>query len=315
MRLMNKAIAIVMMVIMVFSTVGTGFALETTPQKSAVAYLKSVQNADGGFPSTPGQKSSPATTAWVVMGLKAAYEDLGSKAWTQNGNNPASYLQGAKVSFESLNDYSRFTLACSALGIKPELNGENMLQKLLNSQEKNGQFTLPDEAGDQMINAHIWAVLAIDSTKNAPKNRAAALKWLLSAQNKDGGYGWYVGASSDPDDTGAAIQALVVLGEKPAKSKAIKNALAYLKTTQSKTGGYGLMQTPNAASDAWVMQGLLATGQDTTKVKAHLLSLQEKDGSFKWREDAASQPVMMTAYSLAALSGHAHPVNRTKQVK
>lgn len=286
----------------------------STPQKNVIAYFRSVQNEDGGFPTAEGKKSSPATTAWVVMALESAGQDMNSGNWKRNGVNPADYLKNAKVDLESLNDYSRYTLACSAMGIAPEMGGENLTKKLLSAQQKNGQFALESEADQPMINAHVWAILALHSTGNSVKNKAGAIKWLKSAQNKDGGFGWHVGAESDPDDTAAVIQALVVMGEQPKQSDILKKALKYLDNIQHKDGGYGTSEQSNSASDAWVMQGLIAAGVDTSKVKAHLLTLQAKDGSFKWREDSASSPVMMSAYALTAISGKAHPVNKSKKV-
>ena len=58
------------------------------------AYLASAQNADGGFPYSPGGlfgSSNSASTAWVVQALAALGED--ATAWrTADGSTPQSYL-------------------------------------------------------------------------------------------------------------------------------------------------------------------------------------------------------------------------------
>ena len=77
-----------------------GEPVTSTVIVSGVAFLKSAQNPDGGFPYDPLSQSRHASdsdsTAYVVQGLVAAGEDPVSARWTISGSNPISYLLGMK---------------------------------------------------------------------------------------------------------------------------------------------------------------------------------------------------------------------------
>ncbi len=144
----------------------------------------------------------------------------------------------------------------------------------------------------------------------------------MSQQNPDGGFGWVEGAESDTDDTGVAIQALVVLGEDPQNSEVISKALDFIKSYQSADGGFSagewMGKESNTASDAWVLQGLFAAKENPLARKWQsgnktvidsLISNQTKNGSFNWKDGKASSTTQMTAYALMALTQKSHPVN------
>jgi hypothetical protein len=72
-----------------------------------VAYLKTAQNADGGFPYDPvspwGTDSDTNSTAYVLQALRAAGEDPTGPAWSKGANTPVAFLlarQLADGSFE-----------------------------------------------------------------------------------------------------------------------------------------------------------------------------------------------------------------------
>ncbi len=152
------------------------------------------------------------------------------------------------------------------LAKNPFIKGVNVIDKLTRIQESNGAFyqSVLNETG--MINAHMWSILAIASDERVIPNRKKAKEWLLSQQNPDGGFGWVEGAESDTDDTGVAIQALVVLGEDPQNSEVISKALDFIKSYQSADGGFSagewMGKESNTASDAWVLQGLFAAKEN-----------------------------------------------------
>lgn len=74
--------------------VAAGEPITASSVVSGVAWLKSTQNDDGGFPYSPGpQGSSDAnSTAYVVQALVAAGEDVEGAGWTRNGNTPIDFL-------------------------------------------------------------------------------------------------------------------------------------------------------------------------------------------------------------------------------
>ncbi|QNB45819.1 hypothetical protein BR63_05530 [Thermanaerosceptrum fracticalcis] len=287
--------------------------------KKAVAYLAAVQNSDGGFPSEKGRKSSMGITAWVIMALRAAGEDVKSNKWMKGGRNPLDYLNTGSNLLEATNDYARTLLALTASKCGAEFNGIDLAEKIISFQRDNGQFAQPDLGELELVNSHMWAIIALASAGREIPNKDKAREWLLSQQNEDGGFGWALGGESDPDDTGVAITTLVLLGENPQDSTAIQKALKYLKKCQEADGGFVWTgQRSNAATDAWVIQGLVAVGEDPFSVGwqangknpvAHLLSLQNSDGSFSWMKDVVSSPVLMTAYAIMALAQRPFPVN------
>ena len=97
----------------------------------------------------------------------------------------------------------------------------------------------------------------------------------------------------------------------------VQNALAYLKGMQQEDGGfhYGGTSATNAASDAWVIQGIVAAGDNPAEwvvgergVVEHLLGLQNPDGSFRYTAYVTDSPCRMTASAMPALLGMPYPI-------
>lgn len=74
----------------------TGEPRTSTLITQGLAYLKTAQNADGGFPYDPaspyGTASDVNSTAYVVQALRAAGEDPHGPAWSQGAHTPSSFL-------------------------------------------------------------------------------------------------------------------------------------------------------------------------------------------------------------------------------
>jgi len=317
---------------LVFGSAVSGFALNETivkltetSIKETVSYFNTIQNSDGGFPIEKGRKSNLGITSWVLMGLGASGEKIESSKWTRSGKNPLDYMESCGIELEETTEFASVALALTAVGKEPIYGGENLVDKILSFQQSDGGFYQPALNETGMINTHMWSIFAIASSgKNIP-NIKKTKTWLINKQNTDGGFGWVEGASSDTDDTGVAIQALVLLGENPKTSKVIEDALAFLKTYQVDDGGFSagewMGKESNTASDAWVLQGLIAAEQNPLDLKwiknnksviDHLLSNQLADGSFNWKKDTSSSTAQMTAYALMALNQKPHPVGKVE---
>jgi len=279
-----------------------------------VAYLRSVQNADGGFPAQPGGKSDGLVTAWVTLALRAQGEDPGGAAWTKGGNTPLTFLLNDKEPWEATTDYARITLAVLAAGGNPHRVGGRDLPALIALRQRpDGSFGTEAEEG--LINATVWSVLALEAAAGTTPRAAAVRTWLLNQQNEDGGFAYAGGLPSDVDNTAAAIQALVALGE---RGRPLGRALAFLRRARAENGAWaGFTGGPNVASAAWGLQALAASGEDPAAPPwtvngagplAYVLSLQEKDGCFAYTPGVRSQPVWMTAQALLGLSGLPFPV-------
>ncbi len=289
----------------------------------AVGCLHTIQNKDGGFPVKAGGPSSEAATCWVIMALQAAGEDVTSKTWAAAGFNPINYLQNSNICLESTSDYARLLLALTAAKQSPVFHDINLADKIITFQQKGGQFAQPLAGEAGYINSHLWSILALTSAGYDIPNKEMALKWLLQQQNEDGGFGWAQGIASDSDDTGIAIQALVILGEEPESSPAIKNAMSYLKRCQEDDGGFSsgndwMSNGSNASSTAWVLQGLIAAGANPSGVQwikggnnpiSYLLNLQNQNGWYNWKAEVMASPVTTTAQTIMALTQKPFPVN------
>lgn len=271
----------------------------------AVQYLWSVQNADGGFPLLKGKESSKSITDWVTMALAAAGKDISSVK---------GYLQKEGATLEATTDYARKLLALSMAGCGTKYQDIDIAKKVQSFQQSSGQFAQMLQGEKALVNAHFWAVLALNSAGRDIPNKEKAKNWLVAQQNEDGGFSFDVNCESDPDDTGVVLCALSVLDENPQDSAAVKKAVSYLKGQQNEDGGFcwqGLKT--NASTDAWVIQGLRAVGEDPSCEKwqvngrspvTHLLSLQNPDGSFMWMKDRDSNTVLITSQAILALSGN-----------
>jgi hypothetical protein len=322
----RSIVCISVALMLIFSFAGIALAGNSFPEqqaeqsiKKAITYLHSVQNDDGGFPAQAGRASSRTITAWVVMALAAAGENVAGGKWSPSGQGPIDFLKNCKDSLESTGDYAVTLLALTAAHQGTAYQGADLAGKIVSFQQTGGQFAQPARGERGLINYHMWSILALASTGQDIPNKERAKEWLLARQNKDGGFGWAEGVASDPDDTAVAIQTLVMLGEDPQSSPVIRGALSYLKSCREKDGGFSWESNKsNSATDAWVLQGLFAAGEnpvseewsvDGRNAVTHLLALQNSDGSFNWMPGVQSSPVLMTAYAIMALAKKPFPVN------
>jgi len=284
--------------------------------REALNYLQSVQNEDGGFPYRAGQSSSQSVTCWVILALEAAGEKIDDPGWTVGGNSPGGFISNCSEELKSSCDYARTLLALSSSQQKPSYNGTDLISSILSFQQEDGQFAWIVRGEKGFINSHIWSILALDAAGEQVPDSEKARQWLADRQNNDGGFGWCEGVPSDADDTAAAIRALMVLGENLEESAVIKGALLYLKSCQGEDGGFssGYLggDKSNAASDAWVIQALISTGQSPTaevwsrnnkNAVTHLLGLQDPSGFFNYMPGVDAGPIQTTATALISLCG------------
>ncbi len=156
-----------------------------------------------------------------------------------------------------------------------------------------------------------WTAFGILALRAAGEPAAAvkrSARWLLGAQNGDGGWGFVPGAESDVDDTGAVLQALSVAGT------GSDRGVGYLRKLQNGDGGFGQMEgrDSNAQSTAWAVQGLVAAGVRPESVGAdpirYLLRLQRSDGHIAYSQTSDQTPVWVTAQALTALRKKPFPL-------
>lgn len=95
-------------------------------------------------------------------------------------------MQENKGEFKSVNDYGKYSITASALGLDAtNLFGYNLIEKIYNSEDNIVQYT----------NTGAFALIALDSKNydvpnDAKWTRDNIIKGLISIQNEDGGFGW-----------------------------------------------------------------------------------------------------------------------------
>ncbi len=284
---------------------------------AALDYLRTQQNADGGFGSGFSPDSTLASTPIVVLAIVAAGGD--PAAFDQDGNTPITYMEANAASATSAGDLSKLILAAIAVGENPRsLGGVDSVAKLESLLDAGGRI---GSEADTFI-GHLLAVLALASAERPIP--AAAVDYISSAQQENGSWAWDGSAETagDTNSTAFAVQALVAAGEDPG-SEAITDALAYYASIQNEDGGWPY-QSPSeygtatdANSTAVTIQALIAAGEDpagadwspdgeSTPVSA-LEALQNPSGAFAWQAAMPDDNLLATVQALPALAGKPFP--------
>jgi energy-coupling factor transport system substrate-specific component len=264
------------------------------------AWLRSAQNPDGGFGTTPGSSSSVEMTVWAALALEASGEnpiDAGGA-----GASPIDYLRRHAGEIRATNDVERAILALEAAGIdSSRFQGHDLRAALLRRRAADGSFK-------RWPNLTAAGVVALAAAGAPQSQLEPSIRWLIRAQNSDGGWGAVTGAPSDPDSAGSVLQALAAghaAGGAPARA-----AVSYLRRTQLRDGGWSL--TPggasNAQSTAYAIQGLVAAGVDPAHVARakrngldYLAARQAGDGHYRYSAASDQTPVWVTAQALVAV--------------
>lgn len=211
----------------------------------AVNFLKSMK------------KESISPFTYIAIACAGEDESIGAKKACEN----LEKLPGS----EDTNNYSVLTLLIlSAKGDPYCYNGKNLVQTLQNAQLKSGKFA--DSiitGGEELVNAHTWAIIALTCAGAKPKDPEKAIQWLLARQHFDGSFNWSASdvTTPDVDSTGMALTALGALGQKK-DSPAVKKAISYLTSIQKENGEFESWGIRNSESCSAVIQGLIAVGAD-----------------------------------------------------
>ena len=279
------------------------------------------------------QKQEKPLATWSYVALAAAGKSL---AGARAGQACAELLSSlAQSPSAGTADYCSLVFALIAAGKDPaNYQGQNFVQKIQAAQLAGGKFadnidgSGQGENGKQaLVNAHIWAVLALQAAGAPIPDAAKARDWLLARQHADGSFHWYLGETSpDVDSTGMALMALGALGERK-DSPAVQKAAAYLRGAQENDGGFTSWGVANPESISTVIQGLLAVDLDPAGGQLRkpggdpltaLLSFQLPDGAFAHTKGAGADE-MATGQALLALaalhSGKTLPDRLREQVK
>ncbi len=271
------------------------FASAATPTQTAVLrgadFIRTTQQADGGFGGF-----GPGQTMDAIYALRAA--GIQPETVTRDGKSPADYLRANAASLDTPAAAAKGVLGAVAMRMDPRaVGGVDLVGRIrAGFNEGTGRYAEDDFS-------HAVAIFGLACTGNSVPG--TALFALRGTQLDDGSWGF--GGFGDPDTTAIAIEALGAAGVGPADSD-VREALAYLQTTQAADGGWGFdPAASNASSTAYVVQALIAAGEDpasATYLKAggnpisFLLSQQQADGSF-----IGYDPAYSTNQVVPALAG------------
>lgn len=266
---------------------------------------------------TQDKRQEKPLAPWSYVALAAAGKNLANTRAEESCAELLTYLTQSPSA--STTDYCTLVFGVIAAGKDPSsYRGHNLVQKLQAAQLPNGKFadnidgSGQGENGEQvLVNAHIWAVLALRAAGAPIPDAAKAREWLLARQHDRGSFNWSLGETSpDVDSTGMALMALGALGEGK-ESPAVQKAVAYLRGAQENDGGFTSWGVANPESISTVIQGLLAAGFDPAGEQMRkpggdpvtaLLGFQLADGSFAHTKGSGADE-MATQQALLALAG------------
>jgi energy-coupling factor transport system substrate-specific component len=271
------------------------------------SYLAAAQNSDGGLGAARGAPSSELFAGWSALAFAA--QGRNPRVVSNGGHSLTDYIGSQLSTASDVGSVERTILVVRAAGLRATaFGGRNLVATLLAHIRRNGSV-------GGLVNLTSFAVLALRAAGHpvAPATRA----WLLRQQDTDGGYNFAAaGATSDVDDTGAALEALAAAGAAPART--LQRAVAFIRSQQNRDGGFPSQpgDDSNAQSTAWAVQGLIAAGvspgtlhrRGAPSPLAYLQSLIAPDGHVRYSRGSDQTPVWVTAQALMALAGKALPL-------
>jgi hypothetical protein len=294
------------------ATDGSNAALKSTN------YLKTQQNEDGGFGTKVSTISDTAMAviAFKTTGVKLPVKDGAGTLDYLKKNAPAIADPNQKV--DNTGQIAQLIVALKTAGENPKaFAGIDWIALL-----KGTQDTAIGLFGNSEI-SQAWAMIALETAGvEVPDN---AIIWLTGQQEDNGGYafdakGGMMGA--DTNSTALVIQALIGAGEKKT-APSIKKALDFLHTQQNQDGGFPFV-TPStygtdsdANSTAWVIQALLAAGEDVEDGKwvkgsvapmGCLISMQNPNGAFVFQKTVLDDSLLSTLQAVPALMEKPFPL-------
>ncbi len=267
--------------------------------QDAIAFLKTVQNEDGGFSNGFTPESDISTTADAVVAITAGGEDANA-FFIGDMMNPLVFLatQVEAGNLTGAGQLAKVLTAVVASGKDPTaFGGHQLIEDLLATQAEDGSF------GTGAFD-HCLSLIALQNTQtDLPEGAVDA---LVKMQGEDGGWGFSAGEASDTNTTALCLQALALTDQ----ADAVQAGLDYLKPIQNEDGGWPY-QNPSdfgtasdANSTALVIQALVANGQDLAawnNPQDYLSGLQVSGGAFIFQPEMSATSVIATVAAIPAL--------------
>jgi hypothetical protein len=300
-RILTAAIALAIVLAVALPALADG--------TSAAAWLKTQQNADGGF-GTP--DSTVGATADVLLAVASTGDNASD--WSQDGNTPYMFLEANAESIAGTGDMGKVVLALIASGKNPRnLGVVDLINKLEGSLGSDGQY-----GTSGMINDQAYAMLALSSAKRLVPSTAVG--YMLGRQIADGTWSWNgdtTEGTGDNNTAALAILALLAAGV-PADNEQVQKTLAHFSGQQNADGGFPYVKPSaygtdsDANSTAVVMWAIQAAGQDPAgddwkyegkdghSALDRLRTFQNDSGAFRWQDSFPDDNFMSTVQAVIA---------------
>jgi len=259
----------------------------------ALNYVRTLQNADGGFPLSLGSDSSAGATIDAMFAFTA--RGIDARTIKKDGISPLDYLKTQAASYsDKPGPAAKLVLGLAEAGEDPrDFAGHDLVAGM------NAGFNSTSHSyGDGPID-HALYMLAREKLDLSPAHGSAG--YLESKQLNDGCWEFSDGFGCDTNTTAMAIEALLAAGVDPSDS-AIEDALDYLEGAQNDDGGFpydplsSWGTDSDANSTAFAIQALVAAGEKigdwarggTTPLEALLRFQNPQTGAFTYsgKDDA-----------------------------
>lgn len=270
----------------------------------AVAWIRTQQDASGGFAGFGISSTADALYALSAAGLKTDDVAVG-------GKNAQAFIEANVAEIAAKPGVAaKFVIAELLTGHSPRnVAGTDLVAAVTKSYNAETDVYGPD------VTSHALAMLALVAAGEPLGGKA--VDSLLAFQLDDGSWsftGDRTALGGDTNTTAVALQALVAAGQRT--SPAVARGLAYLETQRNAEGGFPYSQAStfgtasDANSTALVIQAIIATGGSPTAAPwadangnpvAALLALQNASGAFRYDAATADDNAFATYQAVPAL--------------
>jgi hypothetical protein len=279
-----KTLLALLLTLVLSAGVFSGSALAAESKVTREDVYKAAQKTIDYYQTTYRPNEYKGILDWPALGLFGFGEDVSGPKWTVDNKNGAYWReqevrQEIALSKVKNTDFQRTIIGICAAGKDPRnFGGVNLVETVKSTMLPSGHFadsvadrTTGLPVGEDLVNAHIFGVIALHCAGEPIPNRDKCREWLEKQQHQDGGFTWDVKYFDNPGDyslvesevdmTGAALMAFAILGEDET-NPAVGRALDFLRQKQLDNGGFSSWGTENPESCSWVIQALTLLGQD-----------------------------------------------------
>lgn len=193
----------------------------------------------GGFGSAPGQSSTLRETFDAVSALVTYGYQFSASEKTQISSYVDTY-RNPDGGYGILNSYSESTLRAVEIYSNLGLNFPNPTQTisfLQSLQQVDGGFEKAPGKGVSYVIASYRVIKALNILGGMPSDITGAISYLVNTQNSDGGFGGFIGDTSDVTSSYRASTALKILGASTSTYNHL-GLITFMKSSQVADGGF-----------------------------------------------------------------------------